>query len=61
MTATKLYTIAFYKRIYFSFLLNPSKHNINEIRIITFNGALLHVSAPRNHHQAKDNKPIANY
>jgi hypothetical protein len=26
-------------------LLNLSKHNINEICIITFNGALLHVSA----------------
>jgi hypothetical protein len=29
-----------------SFLLNPSKHNTNEICIITCNGALLHVSAP---------------
>jgi hypothetical protein len=47
--------------LYISFLLNPSKHNINEICIITFNGALLHVSAPGSHHQAKYNKPIANY
>jgi uncharacterized membrane protein len=47
--------------LYTSFLLNPSKHNINEICIITFNGALLHVSAPGSHHQAKYNKPIANY
>jgi hypothetical protein len=44
-----------------SFLSNPSKHNINEICIITFNGALLHVSVPGNHHQAKYNKPITNY
>jgi hypothetical protein len=36
-------------------LLNPSKHNINEICIITFNGALLHVSASGSHHQAKYN------
>jgi hypothetical protein len=32
-----------------------------EICIITFSGALLHVSAPGSHHQAKYNKPIANY
>jgi hypothetical protein len=43
------------------FLLNPSKHNTNEICIITFNGALLHVSASGSHHQAKYNKPILNY
>jgi hypothetical protein len=30
----------------FFLLLNPSKHNTNEICIITFNGVLLHVSAP---------------
>jgi hypothetical protein len=47
--------------LFFSSLLNPSKHNINEICIITFNGALLHVSAPGSHHQAKYNKPILNY
>jgi hypothetical protein len=43
------------------FLLNLSKHNINEICIIPLNGALLHVSAIGSHHQAKYNKPIANY
>jgi hypothetical protein len=43
------------------FLLNPSNHNTNEICIITFNGVLLHVSAPGSHHQAKYNKPIPNY
>jgi hypothetical protein len=43
------------------FLLNTSKHNINEISIITFNGALLHVSAPGSHHRTKYSKPIANY
>jgi hypothetical protein len=48
------------KRTFFSFLLNPSKHNINETYIIT-NGALLHVSAPGSHDQAKYNKPIVNY
>jgi hypothetical protein len=42
-------------------LLNPSKHDTNDICIITFNGALLHVPASVSHHQAKYNKPIPNY
>jgi hypothetical protein len=55
-------TISKEQAIYiFFFLLNPSKHNTNEICVITFNGALLHVSASGSHHQAKYNKPIANY
>jgi hypothetical protein len=44
--------------VFIYFLLNLSKHNTNEICIITFNGALVHVSAPESHHQAKYNKPI---
>jgi hypothetical protein len=44
-----------------SFLLNPSKRNINEICIITFNCALLHFSSPGSYPQAKYNIPIANY
>jgi hypothetical protein len=47
--------------ILFHFLLNPLKQNKNEICIITFIGALFHVSAPGSHHQAKYNKPIPNY
>jgi hypothetical protein len=43
------------------FLIKSNKTNTNEICIITFNGALLHVSAPGSHHQAKYNKPIPNY
>jgi hypothetical protein len=39
--------------VFIYFLLNPSKHNTNEICIITFNAALLHVSAPGSHRQAK--------
>jgi tRNA(Phe) wybutosine-synthesizing methylase Tyw3 len=47
--------------VFIDFLLNPSKRNTNEICIITFNSALLHVSAPGSHHQAKYNKHIPNY
>jgi hypothetical protein len=47
--------------VFIYFLLNPSKHNTNEICIITFNGALLHVSVPGSHHQEQYNKPIPNY
>jgi hypothetical protein len=47
--------------VFIYFFLNPSKHNTNEICIITFNGAQLHVSASGSRQQAKYNKPIANY
>jgi hypothetical protein len=43
------------------FLLDPPEHNTKEICIITFNGALLHVSASGSYHQAKYNKPVPNY
>jgi hypothetical protein len=55
-----LYSVPFHNvNIYF--LLNWSNHNTNEICIITFNCALLHVPAPGSHHQAKYNKRIPNY
>jgi hypothetical protein len=49
------------QKLKFFSLLNPSKHNTNEICTISFNGALPYVSTHGSHHQAKYNKPIPNY
>jgi hypothetical protein len=61
MDFVQLFIISQTCTCHFFSLLNPSKHNTNELCIITFNGALLHVSASGRHHQAEYNKHIPNY